>query len=68
MTTVTKWFSNVNPVHIGVYERSNLYSFSYWNGEFWGCSMENARRAEEMRSVKSCYQFSKWRGLAEKPA
>jgi hypothetical protein len=63
--TRTEWFPhNVEPVHVGWYERRHGYDWPYmawWNGE---CFTTGARNA----LIYSHHYKCEWRGLTERAA
>lgn len=68
---LTKWFPpNVNPVHVGVYERqyhlSSWRTYCLWNGNSW-LWPEISPSDAALCTTESTYQLLPWRGLAEKP-
>ena len=71
---LTDWFpSNVNPVHLGVYEtkqKNHFHGtrFQFWNGKFW-CAYSNTAKdaASHSNSNKSAVQNPAWRGRANNP-
>ena len=65
---VTPWFSgDVEPVHVGVYERKYGYGYSYWTGRVWCAGSGSARSAAADPLFESLHQNIAWRGLASDP-
>jgi hypothetical protein len=63
---LTPWFpAQTPPARIGLYERRVVAGterrFSYWNGKFWGLSLESKETAVEYRNSISAMNTD-WRG------
>lgn len=71
---LTDWFpADVEPVHVGVYQRSEPgqksgFRYWYWNGAYWevGGWLEAEFAVLNHRSQSICTDHL-WRGLAVKP-
>lgn len=65
----TKWIDgDVNPAHVGVYERRFMRPrYSYWDGKMWHYSALNPVRAMHLTGIVAPLQNLPWRGLAKKP-
>lgn len=65
----TKWFTGVNPHHVGVYQRKPEAGIVYalWNGRSWMAYTDSPTSASNMHSL-SMYQSWNvpWRGLVHK--
>lgn len=71
---LTRWFpAEVNPVHVGVYQRAfkgQKYPvrYWYWNGDFWEVGgWDFADEAAKNPRGKTSQNYLYWRGLAEPP-
>lgn len=70
--TETRWFpGHVQPVRIGVYQRSmevigRCWMYSRWDGVQWHIQAPDVEGAEEANE-RSVYQRLPWRGLAAQP-
>jgi len=68
MKTVTQWFYDKKPAHIGVYQRKYKWEIQYsmWDGRCFLWAHPTAKGAAS-ELIASNTQHLPWRGLAEEP-
>jgi hypothetical protein len=63
---LTPWFTDTQPVRIGVYLRDHCgtLEYSYWSGTSWNFGRKTPKEAS-LQATHSRFQNLPWRGLAE---
>jgi hypothetical protein len=60
----TPWFPpEIKPVHVGVYQVFNDFTYAYWGGKRWGYVELSVKQAVASKNTKFASQYKTWRGL-----